>query len=301
MIRRPVGAPGLVGTVFAPSEVARPGVIVLPGSEGGVPEPTAELLAETGRFTVLALAYFGRPGLPRRLREVPVEIVEDAARWLQAQALTRPGPIGIVGASKGAELALVAAAVTPDRLGPVVAIAPSSVVWAGVEFLALDKRLLAGVFGTASRRSSWTHKGDTLPFLHHAPGVLPRLSRHGISVSPSFEIALRDDEAAEAAAIPVERCRGPILLASGDDDRMWPATLMANAIVDRMNEHGRRCSVEHLRFHGAGHRLGPRTAPRGLQRLARIIDYGGHPISDERARSVLWKRSVEFLATNLGA
>src|SRR5205823_7722084 len=110
----------------------RPGVLVLGGSDGGIPSHLAATLASEG-FTCLALAYFGIAGLPRHLAEIPLEYVETALMWLGEQPLVAGTRVGVIGASRGAELALLAAASFPDRIGAVIAYAPSSVVFAGID------------------------------------------------------------------------------------------------------------------------------------------------------------------------
>src|SRR5947199_7390847 len=107
-----------------------PGVLVLGGSRGGVREELALALAEHG-LACLALAYFGADGLPPQIVEIPLEWVERAARWLVGSPALTGAPVGIVGGSKGAELALLAASRFPDLIGPVVAIAPASVAFFG--------------------------------------------------------------------------------------------------------------------------------------------------------------------------
>jgi dienelactone hydrolase len=63
----------LVGMFFQPAgSGARPAVLVLGGSEGGLPTATAALIASYG-YAALALAYFGLPTLPPVLN-VDVEI-----------------------------------------------------------------------------------------------------------------------------------------------------------------------------------------------------------------------------------
>jgi hypothetical protein len=221
MIERvPVVEHGIVGTLFRTTSANSPPAIVLPGSEGGTPEHVAHLLAGDEGIAALALNYFGVSPLPKRLVQVPLEYVEAAAGWLCRQPGVKDTPVILVGGSKGAELALSVAAHLPERFGAVVAVAPSCVVWAGVEFVAKDRRFLAGLFGTASRRSSWSLRGDPLPFLHHAEGVLPAVSHRGISVTRSFTVALDRAGWPNPAAIPVERAHGPILLISGADDRV---------------------------------------------------------------------------------
>lgn len=81
---------------------------------------------------MLAAAYFGVEPLPFALCEIPVETVAAAGEWLRRRPQVRSGPVGLVGGSKGAELALLAATAYPRLFGPVAAIAPSCVGWFGV-------------------------------------------------------------------------------------------------------------------------------------------------------------------------
>ena len=60
VVRRPVRAEGLVGTLFAPARSGpRPAVVVIGGSDGGlIGEGVADALARRG-FAGIALALFG--------------------------------------------------------------------------------------------------------------------------------------------------------------------------------------------------------------------------------------------------
>ena len=70
---RTVEADGLVGTLFTPASPGpHPAVIVLSGEGGGVWLSLAALLASRG-YAALALGYFGMPGLPRNLVNIPLE------------------------------------------------------------------------------------------------------------------------------------------------------------------------------------------------------------------------------------
>jgi pimeloyl-ACP methyl ester carboxylesterase len=131
----------------------------------------------------------------------------------------------VVGASRGAELALLLAASFPDLVGPVVAYTPSSVVWFGVGF-----KDPAG-----ATRSTWTRQGKPLPHLPFPPGVAPAQSERGLSMLPVSEAALDDGDAVERSAIAVEHAHGPLLLVSGGDDRVWATGRMCKMIVDRMS------------------------------------------------------------------
>src|SRR5690625_7082273 len=80
--RFPVREQVLVGTFFYhPKSRPLPTVIVLGGSEGGLRESNAALLASYG-FNSLALAYFGIEDLPKELVNIPLDYIEKAIGWL---------------------------------------------------------------------------------------------------------------------------------------------------------------------------------------------------------------------------
>ena len=115
MIATEIHESGLDG-VFARADGDRPlrGVLALGGSDGGVPAYWARLLAAE-RFASLALAYFNTPNTQPALTEVPLERLERTLRWLREQpgVATNDGRVGVLGVSKGAELALLLAATFP--------------------------------------------------------------------------------------------------------------------------------------------------------------------------------------------
>lgn len=128
----PVHERGLVGELYVPpGEGRHPAVLVVTGSGGGIPPAAGQAggLASRG-YVVLALAYFGTRGLPSSLSYIPLEYFATALDWLSAQPAVDPERIGILGISRGAELALLLASSIP-RLHAVVAYMPSSVVISG--------------------------------------------------------------------------------------------------------------------------------------------------------------------------
>src|SRR4051794_9291078 len=154
---------GLIGTLTMPvGPGPHPGVVALSGSGGGIPSWWGSLLAPYG-IAVLAAAYFGVGSLPSMCSEIPLETVYAAAAWLGRRPEVRPGRVGLVGGSKGAEMSLLAAAAFQDLVGPVAAIAPQSVAWFGVDPALKDR--------SVSSRSSWTLEGRPVPFVPPVPGV----------------------------------------------------------------------------------------------------------------------------------
>jgi dienelactone hydrolase len=93
------------------------------GSTGGLGmAPLARAFASYG-YPALALAYFKAPGLPRQLRDIPLEYFERAIRFVKAQ----PGVSRVVvcGASRGGEAALLLGATYPSLVNGVIALVPA--------------------------------------------------------------------------------------------------------------------------------------------------------------------------------
>ncbi|HTQ18403.1 acyl-CoA thioester hydrolase/BAAT C-terminal domain-containing protein [Mycobacterium sp.] len=280
---------GVVGTYSVPAGPGpHPGVVALSGSGGGIPSWWGELLAPHG-IAVLAAAYFGVEPLSSALCEIPIETVAAAGEWMRRRPEVHGVDIGLVGGSKGAELALLAATAYPDLFGPVAAIAPSCVAWFGVDF--------TGGVPDASARSSWTLHDRPVPFVPPVPGIGYERTERGLRSVGIYAAALEQADTAAAAAIPVERATGPILLLSGGKDGACPSTAMAQTIVDRMNKHGRTADVRHLNFPECGHVV-VRPWPSG-QAPPTHFDNGGTDQALDAAHEIALPAVVHHLGGHL--
>jgi dienelactone hydrolase len=125
-----VAQDGVVGSLLLPpaGSPRRPGVVVLSGSDGSVPTSDAALLASHG-FPALAVGHFNQPGVPKALKDIPVEYVARAARLLRAQPGVDPDALVVEGYSRGTEMALLAAQHHPELIRGVVLYAPNDVAW----------------------------------------------------------------------------------------------------------------------------------------------------------------------------
>lgn len=142
---------GIYGTLYLPADtsVRRPALVVFGGSEGGLGTgPAAALLAAHG-YPALALAYFGEPGLPATLRDVPLEYFAKALTLLRAQPGVDPDHVLVQGTSRGGEGALLVGATYPALVNGVVAGVPSN--------RAERTPFVAAVF------SAWTVRGRPVP------------------------------------------------------------------------------------------------------------------------------------------
>jgi pimeloyl-ACP methyl ester carboxylesterase len=288
VVRKPIRERGLVGTLFHHAQ-ARPAVIFLGGSDGGLNEPWPALLASHG-YDVLALAYFGLDGLPRDLSEIPLEYFAAAIELMRE----RVGglKLAVIGASRGGELALLLGATFP-QIQAVVGYVPSGVTWPGI-----------GIDPTASTRAAWTYRGKPLPFVPQHPTPPTVCESGSLSFTPSFLASLEDRDAVEAASIAVERINGPVLLISGEDDRLWPSTKLANIAMDRLRKHRFPHDFRHLSFAQAGHMIRfpitPTTVRDLYHPLAKVaIALGGNAQADAAAARDSWRAALEFLAKHL--
>ncbi|SER22514.1 Acyl-CoA thioester hydrolase/BAAT N-terminal region [Lentzea xinjiangensis] len=292
--RQEVREGGLVGTLFAPEDGGGdlPGVIVLGGSEGGLHETDAALLAGHG-FVTLALGYFGMAGLPEHLEDVPLEYFGTAIDHLAERA----GRIGVVGGSRGGELALLVGSKFP-RVEAVVSVVGSGVV---TQAIGPGANLLQKLQHEAA---SWTFKGEPLPYLPYYVGEDLRaaiVNGEPVPLRLAFDLA---DGIPEEAEIRVEDIAGGVLLISSGGDDGWPSTELSEVALRRLKDHDHPFPYEHVVYPEAGHLIaGPPNRP------ATDVTYpgpgvtfsgGGVPQATAHAQANAWKRTVEFLREQLG-
>lgn len=252
--------------VAAPAHPTGSGILVLAGSSGRIEADRADLFARHG-IRAHAIRWFGGRGQRPVPHEVPLGLFIDEVALIR-ESCER---VAILGTSFGAEVALLTATRTP--LDAVIAVAPTSVVWPGI---------LAG-----SWSSHWTEAGAPLPWV-------PFVDDWTAATDPPefrdlYETSAdRHPDEAQAAAIPVERITGDVLLVVGEDDRVWPSARFADEIAARRTAAGLKTDV--LRHPRAGHRVPfpGEDAPTGGQRMAR----GGSPEADAELGALAWDAAL---------
>jgi dienelactone hydrolase len=272
----------LVGELHLPDGAGRaPGLLILGGSEGGHGPAFhfAATFAKQG-FASLGLAYFGDPGLPATLENVPLEYFTKAIDWLSTQPGVDPKRIGIFGGSKGGEAALLIAA-RDRRIKAVVAGVPSSVAWQGYNPANLT-----------SPGPSWTEGGKPIPYAPYDTAA----PFHGLLDLYQRSLA----KAPADAAIPVERINGPVLLVSGRDDKLWPSAAMGDAVIARLDKARFRFPHRNLAYDNAGHAgFGEPLAPGTVVPPAMLAQAGGTAEGNLAMRADAWPKILAFLDETL--
>lgn len=282
---------GLAGDLYVPSEDGpHPGVLALHGSGGEPLGRKARVLAAEG-YVVLALRYFGGPApVPERFGEVPVAGAGRAVDFLRDHTAVAAGDVGVIGASRGSELALLVAS-ERDDIGVVVGYAPSAYTWFGK----------GGDESTPS--SAWAVGGEPLPTLplpdSDGRGEETERGRRGRSMFEAF-IADADDEERRAARLPVETIAADVVLVSGTDDGVWPADQMAETVVAAMTDAPGRAT--HHEYADAGHSIFVPYHPTTERAVAERDDgpnmvHGGTPAGTAAADRDSWQRTLDALET----
>ena len=296
--RVPMAAPGVVGVLFHPEAGGpHPGILLLGGSEGGLHEIDAALLAAHG-FSVLALAYFGMDGVPAALVEVPLESFGVAIALMLAHDQVRGDRVGVLGGSRGGEAALLVGATFP-HVGAVVSTVGSGLVTAGIP------RLPGMLDILRANVPSWTWRGRPVPYLPYTVDrdLIDQLEAgEPVELARAFRPDLASRHDITVATIPVEQIRGPVLLLSADDDRSWPSAHLSEIAAQRLMRLRHPFPFLHVRYPDAGHPIAP--PPYGPVELVAPgpgvrFTMGGTIPATSSARADAWLRTIEWLAEHL--
>jgi dienelactone hydrolase len=289
-----------IGTICTPPGHGKyPAVILLGGSEGGdlMGHTLAPIVAQHG-YLAVSVAYFGEPGLPETLVDIPVETVGRAIDAISARPDVDSAHIGIMGGSKGGELALLAASTYP-QIAAVVADVPSPFAWMGL-----------GQYGVP-QGCSWTLDGKELPcvpademagqqvgaeFGQHQPIVLRTL----------YDASMRNGTAVQAAFFHLERIHGPVLCLSGHDDQLWDSPAQCSMAMAYLKAHHHPYADRWIDYPDAGHTFlwaihGPKSAVTSVPLPGgSTIALGGTQAGDIQAAAAAWPVIWQFLSQALG-
>lgn len=293
-----------IATLYYPqSEGPFPGVIVIPGTDGGIPELAAKRIAAHG-YATLALGYFGAEGLPPYLENIPLEGFKTAIEWFSSAPQVQARSITLLGYSRGGELVLLLGALFPNLMDGIIALVPSSMVFGGFPFLNRPAWQLNGLpampylSGLTSQEETLSEAEDLS--LACRKGIIPY---HSNTSEDPFHVVdffharqMRQEKAMSAAAIPVEKITCPLLIISGEQDEIWPSSLYAKMIMDRLTQKGSNIQRKSLVYAHAGHGI---LAPYDKPILHPVGKFwcilGGTPEGNRQANENAWKEIFAFL------
>lgn len=263
-----------------PSGEPSPGVVVLHGSAANDLSAWSRRLATHG-YATLTLQYFGAPGLPETLDDIPLEYFDRAVEWLSRLDAVREDRIGFVGISRGVEAALLTAA-NVDGETAVVGYGGSGIVSYGLAELGGSGD---GQFVEAAGwEAAWTRDGEPIA----SAKTVQQAVRNA---------AVEDPEELGTAGIPVEDIGGPVVLYAGRDDQVWPALSYSLYASRRLKHFDFSHPYATIAYEGAGHAFfspyGMYEAPSGMDHL------GGTPEANARAAADSWVRTLDYLEAGL--
>ncbi len=261
----------LHGFLFLPAgDQPHPGMLVVGGSEGGINAGKAAWLASHG-YVAFALAYFRYEDLPRNLEAIPLEYFATALSWMMKRPEIQPDHIGVMGTSRGGELALQLGSMYP-QIKAVVAYVPANVRH-------------GACCGGADVPYAWTWHGHPLSYL---------------------SLVRRNDPASLVnAEIAVENTHGPILMIGGEDDEIWESSRMVAAAAARLKHAHFPYAVEVMTYPHAGHRAGlPEIIPAWHGAVVHPVsgreeNFGGDPKGDAASSLDAIPKVLRFLRANL--
>ncbi|XP_015268348.1 PREDICTED: acyl-coenzyme A thioesterase 1-like [Gekko japonicus] len=273
--RIPVREGRLKATLFLPAGPGPfPGLIDLYGTGGGLVEHRASLLASRG-FATLALAYLAFEDFPAFPEFLELDYFGEAVEFLQKQQQVNALAIGVLGISKGADMALALAT-----------------FWPGI-------KAAVSISGTGFNTfSPLKVKGLTIPALSYN---LEKMKAVGDAVDFSEILDDPRDPAALECRIPVEKSSSKFLFLSGQDDRNWQSEAYCQEAVQRLQQNGHH--VEFYCYSGAGHLLEPPYLPLCYASINKpfwvTMLWGGKWREHAKAQEDAWQRLQNFFRQHL--
>ena len=242
MIRVSMKNDGFEGILFLGNGSKDKVIIVMSGSNGGMSmaKHEAEFYHKNG-IPAMSLALFKTKQTSPNLVSVPVEYVENAIKYLRKQGYQN---IGIDGASKGSEMALVAGSLLPD-ISCVIARVPSYYVSEGLSGKGKNKG--------PSSTSCWSYQGKDLPYAAYKTRIINMLE----ILKKEKEIRIRDinsdKDVTPDTIIPVENIKGPVLFLSSKKDEVWPSYESACLMDEKLETVSFPYKHEHIVFENMSH------------------------------------------------
>ncbi|XP_078000657.1 acyl-coenzyme A thioesterase 1-like [Glandiceps talaboti] len=273
MERIPVREGRVRGTVLKPKGTGPfPGIIDLYGSGGGLMEMRAAMLANHG-YAVIALAFFGYDDLPKNFYDLDLDYFEESLNWFQKQDYIKPGGVGIIGISFGAEMALAMAVYFPDQVKAVASINGSHMHSGG---------------------GALKFRGETLPCTNLSPEKI-------IFKDDMYILLEAIDEPNEKSVFDFKNMKAQLLLMVGEDDLNWKSSFYAQETVKRLKSYN-KTNYKLLSYPGVGHLIEPAYTPfckSSYHSIGMTLAWGGKTKPHAYAQQECWKEILQWFHRHL--
>lgn len=272
---------GFAGHMAEPDEESEQAVIVIMGGEKSILPgiKIAERFADFG-ICGLAVSLFGAQGLPGSPDRIPLDMFENAVRFL-----TDKREISSV-STYGVSMGSLFAALTAQYIGGidnVIMVSPSHVLFGGTA----DKRSMSG-------HSAATWHGRELPYVKADFGAYKMgkyyydkgEKRKITGMWKAYADAYADKAAEQKADIHIEKCSCRILLLAGTGDEMWNSAYSVKYLENSLIENNYRREYKAVLYSGASHLLGvmpSREREPLLHKMIPLIGLMYHSFSENRS------------------
>ncbi len=264
-------------------------LIILCGSSGGRISmvPVAGYFSKRG-LDCMIVDYYGRDGLPKDLKNMPVEVVGNAAEWLRNEGYKK---VGVYGISMGTVIATLAAAAFPELISCLILVSPmymvtqaekrnDSGVLDGSSFALYGKPYPYAKWGMSSLKFNLTYYRDCL--IHR-----------DLYCKNIVERAYSNCEDTRAI-LPVEKARASILFVSGSLDSMIPTDDTCRKFMKILDENDYPYTHKHLNYEHLGHAIVPFRSPV----LKAFRSERMFPVKGDKEKKQSYREITRFLKYN---
>lgn len=258
---------GFVGHLAEPEQTNGKAVIVIMGGEQSLLPgiKIAERFADYG-FVGLAVSLFGADGLPDSPDRCPLEMFENAVRYLRTER--KIAHISTYGQSMGSIFAVLVAQYI-GGIENVIMVSPTHVPFEGT---AKDKKHMSG-----HSVAIWRNK--EIPFVRADFSKIKTSKYYKTDIVPhkvlgmwlAYYKAYQDKTAEEKAHLELEKTAARILLIAGGADEAWPAEYSVSYIEQYLRKKNYGKEYKSIIYPNVSHLTGMMPNKERERKLYRMI------------------------------
>lgn len=262
---------GFVGHLAEPEQTNGRAVIVIMGGEQSLLPgiKIAERFADYG-FIGLAVSLFGAEGLPASPDRCPLEMFENAVRYLKSER--NIAHISTYGQSMGSIFAVLVAQYI-GGIENVVMVSPTHVPFEGVS--------RDGKHMTGHSVAIW--RDEDIPFVTADFSKVKAAKYYKTDAAPhkvmgmwlAYHEAYQDKEAEEKAHLEIEKTNARILLIAGGADEAWCAQYSVSYIEQYLKEKNYEKDYKSIIYPNVSHLTGMMPNKERERKLYRMIPLVG--------------------------